>query len=128
MKAIVTKYHGPTDHRGARISASDEDGNKIYLPYPHELSGEAVHRWAAQELCKMMEWRGTLVSGELKEGYVFVFMPNGWAQCVRASNQLADLVCSMYHPKDDKARKTWPTATWAEIIASELGIEVPHEG
>lgn len=45
-----------------------------------------------------------------------------WAQCVRASNRLADLVCSMYHPGDDKARQTWPTSTWAEIIASELGV------
>jgi hypothetical protein len=50
-----------------------------------------------------------------------------WAGCCRASNRLADLVCMMYHPKDEMARKVWPTATWAEIIASELGIEVPGE-
>ena len=51
----------------------------------------------------------------------------GWAACCRASNRLADLVCLMYHPKDPRYRKTWPTATWAEIIASELGIEVPGD-
>jgi hypothetical protein len=28
--------------------------------------------------------------------------------------------------EDEKARQTWPTATWAEIIASELGIKVPE--
>lgn len=50
--------------------------------------------------------------------------PN-WEGCVRASNRLADMVCLMYHPKDQKARDVWPTATWAEIIAAELGIEVP---
>jgi hypothetical protein len=50
-----------------------------------------------------------------------------WAGCCRASNRLADLVCSMYHPRDPKARQTWPTATWAEIIAQELGIAVPKE-
>jgi hypothetical protein len=50
-----------------------------------------------------------------------------WAACCRASNRLADLVCFMYHPKDELARKTWPTATWAEIIASELGIPLPEE-
>lgn len=49
-----------------------------------------------------------------------------WAACCRASNRLADLVCLMYHPRDKKVRKTWPTATWAEIIASELGIAVPE--
>ena len=53
--------------------------------------------------------------------------PKDWAGCCRASHRLADLVCSMYHPSDDKARKVWPTATWAEIIASELGIVVPGE-
>jgi hypothetical protein len=49
-----------------------------------------------------------------------------WAGCCRASNRIADLVCLMYHPKDEQARKTWPTATWAELIASELGIEIPE--
>jgi len=36
MKAIETKYVGPTDTRGAQIIASDMDG----VSYPHELSGE----------------------------------------------------------------------------------------
>lgn len=50
---------------------------------------------------------------------------HAWKACCRASNRLADLVCAMYHPKDEQARKTWPTATWAELIASELDIETP---
>lgn len=59
-------------------------------------------------------------------------LPNGipdWSACCRASHRLAELVILMYHGKDphlDLVRKTWPTATWAEIIASELGIEVPE--
>ena len=73
MKAIVTKYHGPTNARGSRISASDEDGNKITISYPYELSGEAVHRKAAEALCEKMEWTGNLIGGSLKNGYVFVF-------------------------------------------------------
>lgn len=47
MKAIETRYHGPTDTRGSRISAFDSDGNRVSIPYPYELSGEAVHRKAA---------------------------------------------------------------------------------
>ncbi len=73
MKAIVTKYHGPTNFKGSRISASDEDGNRITVSYPYELSGEAVHRKAAQALCDKMGWTGELVGGSLKRGYVFVF-------------------------------------------------------
>ena len=125
MKAIVTKYHGPTNFKGSRITASDEDGNRVTIGYPHELSGEDCHRKAAQALCDKMSWTGTLVGGSLKNGYVFTFGPS-WHACCKASNRLADLVCSMYHPKNEQARKTWPTATWAEIIAAELGVEVPE--
>ncbi len=124
MKAITTRYMGPTNTRGARILATDEDKNRVTISYPYELSGEAVHLKAAQALCNMMKWSGNLVGGSTKRGYVFVFT-DGWTGCCNASNRLADLVCLMYHPNDQKARQTWPTATWAEIIASELGIKIP---
>lgn len=74
MKAITTKYHGPTNTRGARISASDLDGNRVSIPYPHELSGEDVHRKAAEALMAKMDWTGPLVGGAVKHGYVFVFV------------------------------------------------------
>ena len=73
MKAILTRYKGPTDFKGSRIIASDEDGNRITISYPHELTGEAVHRKAADALCEKMGWTGKLVGGSLKNGYVFVF-------------------------------------------------------
>ena len=73
MKAIRTKYLGPTNTKGSRIRASDEDGNSITIGYPHELSGEAVHRAAAEALCAKMNWAGAMVAGSLKDGYVFVF-------------------------------------------------------
>jgi hypothetical protein len=75
MKAIITKYHGAGNVRGSRISASDEDGNKVFISYPYELSGEAVHRKAAVALCKKMNWECELIAGSLKNGYVFVFKP-----------------------------------------------------
>lgn len=74
MKAITTKYHGPTETRGARISARDMDGNRVFIPYPHELSGEAVHLEAARALCRKMHWTGDLAGGATKHGYVFVFV------------------------------------------------------
>ncbi len=73
MKAIITKYHGAGNIRGARISAKDEDGNRVSISYPYELSGEAVHRLAADTLCSKMNWKGDLVGGSIKGGYVFVF-------------------------------------------------------
>ena len=78
MKAIKTKYKGPTNTRGSRIIASDEDGNCVTISYPYELSGEAVHRKAAEALCAKMQWTGAenLIGGSLKNGYVFVFGPN----------------------------------------------------
>lgn len=76
MKAIFTKYHGPTNYKGARISASDSDGNRVTISYPYELSGEAVHRKAADALCAKMGWTGELIAGGTKTGYVFVWSPN----------------------------------------------------
>lgn len=73
MKAIVTKYHGPTNTRGARITADDGDGNRVSIPYPHELSGSDVHYKAAKTLCRKMGWECNLIGGGLKNGYAWVF-------------------------------------------------------
>lgn len=89
MKAIVTKYHGPTNFKGSRITASDEDGNRTTISYPHELSGEAVHRKAAEALCEKMGWGRTLIGGSLKNGYVFVFADGLGGLLFEAANDLA---------------------------------------
>jgi hypothetical protein len=74
MKAIETKYLGPTDTKGARITASDSDGNRVTISYPHDLSGEAVHRKAAEALRDKMQWTGDLAGGATRRGYAFVFV------------------------------------------------------
>lgn len=64
MKAVTTKYHGPTNTRGARISASDGDGNRVTVPYPYEkATGEDAHSDAVRALCTKMDWHGMLVCG-----------------------------------------------------------------
>ena len=75
MKAIKTVYHGPTNTRGSRITASDEDGNRVTIGYPHELDGQDAHAHCAKALCTKMGWHGHLVAGALKDCYVFVFAP-----------------------------------------------------
>lgn len=74
MKVIETKYHGITNRSGARVSAHDQDGNRVSIPYPHELTGEAVHLAAAQALADKMGWKGWLQGGATKRGYTFVFV------------------------------------------------------
>lgn len=78
MIAIETKYHGPTNTRGARITATTESGHRVSVSYPYEKSGMDAHRVAAMELCRTRLRGGDcnrLIGGGTKDGYVFVFAP-----------------------------------------------------
>lgn len=77
MQAIQTKYLSPTNSRGARIKAICAAGS-ITINYPYELSGQAVHRKAAEALVSKLGWvdphYGGLLGGCLPSGdYCFVF-------------------------------------------------------
>lgn len=71
MKAIRTRYFGPTNVRGSRIIADDGDRNRITVSYDHSSSNP--HREAALALCAKMGWKGDLIEGGLGDGYVYVF-------------------------------------------------------
>lgn len=64
MKAIITKYHGPTNTKGSRISARDSDGHRVYISRECDLHIEDSHKAAAIALCKKMNWHGKLVGGD----------------------------------------------------------------
>lgn len=73
-QAITTKFHGPTNHKGARISASCEAG-RVYVPYDHALGSFENHQQAVFVLVSKLNWLGggrEWVGGALKIGYVFV--------------------------------------------------------
>lgn len=55
MQAIRTKYHGPTDFRGSRISAKCE-ARTIYVPYDHDLTTDGNHKAACEALILAMGW------------------------------------------------------------------------
>ena len=74
MKAIETRYLGPTDHRGSRIVASDSDGNRVTIGYKSELDSDQNHKAAAVALCDKMGWKGDLAGGWVKRGMVWVFL------------------------------------------------------
>lgn len=74
MKAISTKYYGPTNTRGSRIKASDSDNNNATVSYNYALNSEDNHIAAAMALCNKMGWSdSTLHGGHTKTGMVFVF-------------------------------------------------------
>ena len=74
MKAITTKYHGPGNVRGSKVSANDSDGNRVIVHYCDNLSSLENHQKAAAALCKKMGWHGELCTGGIKGGYVHVFL------------------------------------------------------
>jgi hypothetical protein len=85
--AIHTRYHGATDTRGARISATCTRVNrthKIYVGVDHALDGVARHAVAARELIirhfpHTAEWSDPRMyyAGETLDGkgYVFTVCP-----------------------------------------------------
>lgn len=73
MKSITTKYHGATNTRACRISATDGD-SRISLPWDYDLDTRQNHRAAAVALCEELGWHGKLAQGSGKQGDVFVFV------------------------------------------------------
>ena len=77
MQAIQTRYLSATNTRGARIKAWAAAGS-VVIGYPHELSGQACHRKAAETLTAKLGWNtaqhGELLGGQLESGdYTFIF-------------------------------------------------------
>ena len=78
LQAIVTKYHGPTNYKGSRISARAEAG-RVVLAYDHALNPDENHKAAAQALAERLGWKEAigypaLAGGALpgNAGYCFV--------------------------------------------------------
>lgn len=68
MKAIVTKYHGPTDTKPSHFSATAEGCKRMVFSYNYNMDAAANHHYAAIRFQREMEWSGTLVSGSLPDG------------------------------------------------------------
>jgi pyridoxine/pyridoxamine 5'-phosphate oxidase len=72
VQAIQARYLGPTNTRGSRIKAWAEAGS-VTIDYPHELSGQACYRKAAQALADKFKWPDKYLGAQLPGGdYVFV--------------------------------------------------------
>ena len=53
MKLIKTKFHGPTNTKGARIQAF-ASGHRLFVPYDHSLDTEDNHSVAAWKLARKL--------------------------------------------------------------------------
>lgn len=73
MQTITTKYHGCTNTRGSKISATASGGARIYTSYDHSLNLDDNHRAAALKLMEKLNWEGEYIGGETKDGMVFVY-------------------------------------------------------
>lgn len=76
-QAIRTKFHGATNYRGSRITATSYAG-KLTLPWNHDLDAIQNHRAAAEALTAKLAkdndmWDRPLIQGSLSDSYVFVF-------------------------------------------------------
>lgn len=91
LQAIVTKYHGPTNSRGSRITASAFAG-RVTVHYDHALNPDQNHAKAAEALVRKLGWTpsegkgyaGLWVGGAShRTGVTYVFtgegnQGNGW--------------------------------------------------
>ena len=75
MQSITTKYHGPTNTLGSRVSATNSSGNRIYIPWDTARSADHNHKLAARIMCNRLDWHGQLAMSEgAKNTRVFVWI------------------------------------------------------
>lgn len=66
MQSIITKYHGPTNARGSRVSAK-ADAGKVILNWDHALNADDNHAAAARALACRLGWTGEYIGGHLPQ-------------------------------------------------------------
>lgn len=77
--AIETRYIGATDYRGSRCKA-EAGRHSITISWESDLDSFAMHHKAALALSEKLGWKGTMVAGGTKRGYVFVFSERDFKQ------------------------------------------------
>jgi len=79
MQAIRTRYSGPTNTRGSRITAKCEAGT-LTLPYNHALSTWQNHATVAAQLLARLNWGKPYAGGEFGNDYYWtaVIINEAW--------------------------------------------------
>lgn len=76
-QTIITKYLGPSNVRGSRISARTTSGCRIVLDWDDSLNSEKNHWEAMATLAMKLNWANihTAVGGTLRGGAVVWVFP-----------------------------------------------------
>ncbi len=105
MKSITTKYHGPTNSRGSRVSATDGD-SRIALSWDSALDSDANHDAAAKALCLKLGWANqSLMRGNHNTGNVYVF--DSHANRVRFTSEEQELGREMHRKSVPERMAKW---------------------
>lgn len=74
MQTIITSFHGPTNHHGAKVVAQASGGkHMVSLAWEYGVSMERNHMLAAMALAEKARWNGSFHGGSLDNTtYVFV--------------------------------------------------------
>jgi hypothetical protein len=71
-QAIITKFIGPTNYRGARVKARCDAGS-VTVPWNYAIGIEGNHKAAALALAQKLDWSGDWIGGGMPDsGYCFV--------------------------------------------------------
>ena len=82
MQTIETRYHGATNCKPSRISATASgSGKRVFASYDHSMDIDGNHKAAAAKLLEAMDWRGQYIGGHTKAGMVFVNADNSRFDC-----------------------------------------------
>lgn len=71
-QSIVTKYHGPANVKGSRVSATSTSGHRIMIEWDDATDSDTNHKIAAARLAEKLGWSGRWEAGALPSGCVFV--------------------------------------------------------
>jgi hypothetical protein len=71
-QSIQTKYIGPTNTRGSRVSATSASGHRIVIGWDYALDTDENHKAAAAALARKLGWDGGWHAGATPSGCVFV--------------------------------------------------------
>ena len=99
MQTITTRYHGMTNTRGSRISATTSGGIRVYVPYRSELDIEENYWRAVEKLLERLGWHGDhYVCGSTGRGYVWTPVFSGERVWTKGHGQ----ILAMTIPERDK--------------------------
>ena len=77
--AVIATYHGPTNHRGTRITVrrADGGGKRVTVGWDHALNPNENYENAIREYLELMDWGGRWTVGSIPTGRVATWV--GWS-------------------------------------------------